>query len=209
MSQHGPFRVERRGEVTCLTMDDGKANVFLGREFEALEAALEEIEKTDAGAVVLTGRPKYFTAGLNLKLLPGLEPSEIGEVIRKFGRAVVRLFLFEKPVVAAVNGHGLGAGAIFAFASDVRLFAQGDFKFGLNEVPGGIMVPHFGVEPARAALSPALQTEMIVHGRATLPGQPYAMTKRNLRGAAGALALGVLDEEVRGIVELLSGGGRR
>jgi len=173
------FQLSRDGAVAVLTLDDGKANTFTQVQFEELLSKLDEVEQSDATALLLRGRPGYFSAGLNLKVLPALDEAGWNGLLRTFGESVLRLFVFPKPVVAEVTGHAIGAGAMFAFAADVRFFSQGSFKFGLNEVPNGLPVPSYGVEVARFALAPADQTELIVHGRMVNPDEA-----RTLRIAA-------------------------
>lgn len=160
-----PFTVTREGPVAVLTHDDGKANTFVQTTFEALLATLAEIKSSDATAVLYRGRAGYFSAGLNLKVLPSLTQPEFVALLEAFGNAVLEVFLFPKPVVAEVTGHAIGAGAMLAFAADVRCFAEVPLKFGLNEVPNGLPVPGFGVEVARAVLRMSDQMELIAHGR--------------------------------------------
>ncbi|MBS1151153.1 MAG: Enoyl-CoA hydratase/isomerase [Myxococcaceae bacterium] len=167
----GQWIIKREGPVAVLSMDDGKANALTMSEFEGLSRALAEIAASDAGAMVLTGRPGYFTAGLNLKVLPTLATAELEKLITKFGEVTLELLLFPKPVVAAVSGHALGAGGIFAFASDVRLFAEGPFKFGLNEVPGGLFVPTFGIVSAKVTAASEQLTGLIMHGQVFGPAE--------------------------------------
>jgi enoyl-CoA hydratase len=164
----------REGDVAVLTLDDGKANTFSRPQLEELDTAVRELAQSDASALVLTGRPGYLSAGLNLKVIPGLPPDELRALLAEFGEAMLRLFLFPKPVVAAVGGHALGVGAMLALCADVRLFASGPFKFGLNEVPAGLFVPTFGIELARAAVSPHLMTPLVVHGRIIDPQEALA-----------------------------------
>lgn len=231
-----PFSVTREGPVAVLTHDDGKANTFVQATFEELITTLDEIEKSDATALLFRGRPGYFSAGLNLKVLPGLSPEAWVSLLEKFGEAVLKVFLFGKPVVAEVTGHAIGGGAIFSYACDVRYFNKGAFKFGLNEVPNGLPVPGFGVEVARAALRMSLQMELICHGRmispdealemriatataddthamalekaralSELPSEPYAKTKRNLRGALAESVRGNMSAEAKAFVSALGG----
>lgn len=174
MSQQEKWSIQREGDVAVLTLDDGKANTFTAPEFEGLLRSLDEVERTDASALLLRGREGYFSAGLNLKVLPTLPPAEVGALIRRFGEAMLKLFLFPRPVVAAVGGHALGVGAMLALAADVRLFARGPFRFGLNEVPGGLMVPTFGAELARAAVPVEYQTEVVLHGRVLEPEEVFS-----------------------------------
>jgi enoyl-CoA hydratase len=167
----GQWIIKREGPIAVLSLDDGKANTVLVAEFDGLARALEELKASDASAVVLTGRPGYFSAGLNLKVMPTLSHPELQKLITRFGEVVLDLFVFPKPVVAAVTGHALGAGAIFGFASDVRLFAEGAFKYGLNEVPGGMFVPTFGIVTARAAVPSQHLTRLVMHGQVFSPGE--------------------------------------
>lgn len=169
------WKVTYDGDVAVVTLDDGKANTVLSPEFAGLEAALDEVVSSRALSVVLTGRPGFLSAGLDLKHLPALSMDEKKDVVRAMGNAVLKLFLLPKPVVCAVSGHALGAGAMFALASDLRVFAEGSFKFGLNEVPAGLFVPSFGVELARNAVSASRLTELVVHGRVLTPHEALSM----------------------------------
>jgi enoyl-CoA hydratase len=169
------WTMERVDEVVLLGRDDGKANTVLSEQFKGLEAALDAAEASGARALVLTGRAGFFSAGLNLKVLPALSPEAKRALVEDMGSAVLKLFLFPRPVVAAVGGHALGAGAMFALAADVRIFADGPYKFGLNEVPAGLFVPSYAIELARAAVSASRLTELVVHGRVLSPMEALTM----------------------------------
>ncbi len=196
-----PFSLTREGAVAVLTHDDGKANTFVQSTFEELIAKLDEIEKSDATAVLYRGRPGVFSAGLNLKVLPTLPPAEWIPLLERFGEASLKVFLYPKPIVAEVTGHAIGAGAILAFGADVRFFNKGAFRFGLNEVPNGMPVPVFGVEPARLALRVADQLELICHGRMLSPEE--AMEARIGAGLADD-SHGVALERARALSDLPS-----
>jgi enoyl-CoA hydratase len=159
------------GEVAVLTMDDGKVNAFTVEQFKGLEAVLDAAQASDARACILTGKKGYLSAGLNLKLLAAMSLPEKRELVAAMGSAMMKLFLFAKPAVAAVSGHALGAGAMLGLACDVRVFADGPFKFGLNEVPAGLFVPSYAIELMRAAVSAERMTELVVHGRAVSPSE--------------------------------------
>jgi len=169
------WKIDRDGDVAIVSLDDGKANALLVPEFEGLEGALAAVEHSPAKAVVLTGRPGYFSAGLNLKAMGGLSLEDKQKLVAAMGSAVLRLFLFPKPVVAAVSGHALGGGAMFALASDLRVFADGPFKFGLNEVQIGLFVPSYAIELARSCVSPSRLTELTIHGRVLSPLEALSM----------------------------------
>lgn len=168
------WTIRRDGEIAVLALDDGKANALTVPEFRSLEAVLDEAEASDARACVLTGRPGFLSAGLNLKVMATLSMDGKRELVSAMGSAVLKLFVWPKPVVAAVSGHALGGGAMLGLAADVRVFADGAFKFGLNEVPAGLFVPSFALELARTVVPPRLMTEFCVHGRTLSPSEALA-----------------------------------
>ena len=169
------WQVRHEADIAVLSLDDGKANALLVPEFQGLEKALDEIEASRSLSVVLLGRQGFFSAGLNLKVLATLPIDQKRELVAAMGSAVLKLFLYPKPVVAAVSGHALGGGAMFGLACDVRLFAEGPFRFGLNEVPAGMFVPSYAIELAAAALPASRMTEMVVHGKVVNPAEALSL----------------------------------
>lgn len=90
-----------------------------------LRAAAED---PDVRAVVLTGTGKAFCAGQDLKehvgLLQANDPAPLHTVSDHYNPIVKAITEMPKPVVAAVNGTAAGAGAAFAYASDLRIAAE-------------------------------------------------------------------------------------
>lgn len=105
-----------------------------------LVAALRRAGDDGARAVVLAGRGRAFCAGHDLKEEPApetaLQTRERLEEIQEVTRLVRRL---PAPVVAAVHGYALGAGAEFALCCDVVVAAE-DATFGFPEVAVGLSV---------------------------------------------------------------------
>lgn len=164
-----PFRVESRGPVALVFMDDGKANALSPAFMRGLRDTLREAAGAH-GAVVLAGRAGFFSGGLDVKLLPALPHAERVEMVKELGRLLLDVFLCPRPVVGAVTGHSLAGGALLALACDVRMGVEAPARFGLNEVAIGLPVPTFGVEIARTVVSPQWQTELCLHARVlTLP----------------------------------------
>lgn len=157
---------ERRGRVALLRMDDGKANAIQGEFLEQLSAALDAFEADDGvRAVALAGRPGYFSAGLDLKTLPLLPRDEFRRVVLEYGRLMLRLHGFPKPVVGVVTGHALAGGCVLLLGCDHRIGAAGPFKIGLHEATIGLPLPTFVLEMARPALSPTHLHEATLAGR--------------------------------------------
>lgn len=133
-------RLERHGTgVALLTLDDpDRRNAMTEAMGDALAARSRELAG-DAGlrAVVLTGAPPAFSAGGDLALLESLarRTREEGYDASGFMATFYRRFLAVRdlpvPVIAAINGHAIGAGLCVGLACDLRIVAH-DAKLGLN-----------------------------------------------------------------------------
>lgn len=157
-------RLERSDAVAVITLDDGKANALRPALLLELEAALDAAEGSGAGAVVIAGRPGFYSGGLDLKLLPTMSSAEKVETFHHFGRLLLRVAGFGLPTVGALTGHAIAGGALLALATDVRLAARGG-KIGVTEVALGLPLPTFGLEIARSAIPAHLLAEAVLHGR--------------------------------------------
>ena len=113
--------------VRTLTLNRPQAYNSLTVELkEALLAALREAADDEGvRAVVLTGSGKAFCAGQDLKehvgLLQAGDPAPLHTVKEHYNPIVRTIVSMPKPVIAAVNGSAAGAGAAFAYASDLRI----------------------------------------------------------------------------------------
>jgi methylglutaconyl-CoA hydratase len=102
---------------------------------------LDEIEKSDAQVVILTGAGNAFCAGLDLDELRSLLGKTHAENIKdsqRMARIFRRVYDFPLPTVAAVNGAAIAGGTGFATMCDFTL-AVPDAKFGYTEVRIGFM----------------------------------------------------------------------
>jgi len=157
------IRYELREGVAVVTMDDGKANAISHANIEALGEALTRAEG-EAGAVLLTGREGRMSAGFDMSVMTG-GIDGVRELVTEGAELLLRMYMHPQPLVAACSGHALAAGALLLLASDLRIGAKGNFKIGLNEVAIGMTLPIFGVELARARLSPRHYTRAVTQSR--------------------------------------------
>lgn len=132
---------DREGPVARIHLDrPDRLNAVVPALTAGLCRALERAGEEDARVVVLAGRGRAFCAGHDLKEPDPVETplqtrarlEEIQEVTRLVRR-------FPGPVVAAVHGYALGAGAEFALACDL-VVATEDARFGFPEVGVGLSV---------------------------------------------------------------------
>lgn len=128
-------------------IDDGVAVVTLNRPerlnavaeplVDGLLAAFDKIAHSDARAIVLTGAGRAFCAGHDLK-----EPTSPGDPRARLERlqdVTRRLRAAPQPVIAAVGGYAIGAGAEFALGCDLILAAD-DAVFQFPEAGLGLSV---------------------------------------------------------------------
>src|SRR5205814_3814788 len=101
----------------------------------------DEVEKSNAQILILTGAGKAFCAGIDLnvlKTLTGKSHEENIEDSRRMARVFRQLYGFPKPTIAAVNGAAIAGGTGLATMCDFTL-AVPDAKFGYTEVRIGFV----------------------------------------------------------------------
>lgn len=160
---------EKRGHVTILRMNRGKGNALNVDMIQALTGALDELERSDARAGIITGTGKIFGAGVDLPALLEGGPDYVRRFVPMMLKSFERLATFGKPLVAAINGHALAGGAIMMLACDQRLLARGPSRIGLTEILVGVVFPAWALEIVRWATPPQHFSTLICTGRSYLP----------------------------------------
>jgi enoyl-CoA hydratase len=132
------IRVERRGRLVRCTLDRPPLNLFEPGLIAALRATFIELAAdTTVGLVVLTGRGRAFTAGMNVSVLRDLDAGGAEALITTLHDAIDAVHRAPFPVIAAINGAALGAGFELALACDLRVAVAGAI-LGLPEVRVGV-----------------------------------------------------------------------
>ena len=173
--------IEERGELALVRIDRPPANALDLELLEEGRQALDELAAAQPGAVVLTGRDGFFSAGVDLKLAPTLDAAGQRAMVEGINRLFTGWYSFPRPVVAAVNGHAIAGGLILALCADHRVGA-GNGKLGLTELRAGIGYPLAAMTVVRAELSPPAARQLVLQAELVDPPE--------------ALALGALDEVV-------------
>ncbi len=125
------FASELHGGVATLTLDrPDRRNALTFEIYAELAKVFEEIDHhDDVRAIVITGRGQGFCSGGDqdeiIHHLMGKDTPALLKFTRATGRLIRAMRSCRRPVVAAVNGVAVGAGAVIACASDVRIAAAG------------------------------------------------------------------------------------
>ena len=103
-----------------------KLNAFDSALYSAAGGALEDaLARDDIKCVVLTGNGRAFSAGQDLAEMAALSTStDSGAVGHGFRQFIDTAAAFEKPLLAAVNGLGVGIGMTVLLHCDLALIAD-------------------------------------------------------------------------------------
>lgn len=126
------------GEVLEVRMARAPVNAMNGALLEELLAALRGAAQGPARAIVLSGLPGVFSAGLDVPELVTKDAAGMRAFWKLFFDVQRQLAGSPVPVAAAITGHSPAGGAVFSMYCDYRVMAEGAFKIGMNEVAVGI-----------------------------------------------------------------------
>jgi enoyl-CoA hydratase/carnithine racemase len=172
--------VERQKDVVILRLDHGKVHALDDVLLGQLAERLDEVERSDARALVLTATGGVFSAGVDLQKVLDGGPGYLERSLPLLISTFVRLFSYPRPVVAALNGAAIAGGCILACACDRRIVVEGG-RIGASELMVGVPFPVSALEILRWACGD--RTEEVV-----LTGKLY--------GADEAVAVGLAHEIV-------------
>lgn len=193
-------------ETFALALERGVATITLDREkrlnaltFEVYQELAETFESLDrfdeVRAIVITGRGRGFCSGGDqddiIKHLLGRDTPALLAFTRATGRLIEAMRACKRPIIAAVNGTAVGAGAVIACASDLRI-AAANAKFGFIFPQVGLCGADMGITyllPRLVGLTHA--SELLFFGESILAPRALeiGLVNRVVPDAAACVAL--------------------
>lgn len=158
--------VKNDGDLAVVTVKHGKANALDIELCEGLAKCFDELRRSDARAVVLTGQGRMFSAGVDLLRLSSGGTQYVRDFVPWISRLCEAVFFHPKPVVTAINGHAIAGGAVLACCADRRIMARGSGRIGVTELLVGVPFPALAFEVVRFAV-PARDLPEFTLGGAT------------------------------------------
>ena len=146
--------LSQEDEISIITLDDGKANVFSEKMTQAINDCLDKVP-TDSGSLIITGRPGMFSAGFDLKVIASGDVPKIKKMSLSGFKLLSRIFSFPRPVVAACSGHGIALGTFLLCCCDYRIGIKGEFLLGANEMKTNMVIPTPILELIKFRISPS------------------------------------------------------
>lgn len=160
--------------IVTLTMNRPRFNLLDIELMDRLRAELSAAIDSDAKAVVLTGASSCFCAGLDTRALGAYNDGQRRRTVELLNQLTRDLYGAPVPTVAAVPGHALAGGLIFALACDRRYVTTNPCKLGLPEVQAGVPYPAVPLLVAEAELGPRLMRILGLGGEPLQPDEAVA-----------------------------------
>jgi enoyl-CoA hydratase/carnithine racemase len=169
-----PVKLDTRGPVAIVWLDNPPANSISPAVIEGLSAAWEAIEADPAvkAMVIASPNPALFCAGADIKAFTKMDEAG-GRALLDGAHGLFRSWERSRTVtIAAVNGLALGGGCEIAMACDVRL-AGDSASFGQPEINLGIIPGFGGTQRLPRLVGPAKALEMNLTGEAISAEDAY------------------------------------
>ncbi len=157
-------RPEDAPAVGRITLNRPEALNALNRAMmlDVVAAATELDRDTGIGAIVITGSPRAFAAGADIKEMQPMEYP--GVYVDDLFSGWDRLAELRTPLIAAVAGHALGGGCELAMLCDI-LIAADTAKFGQPEIKLGVIPGIGGSQRLTRAVGKAKAMDLCLTGR--------------------------------------------
>lgn len=166
--------VVRDGHVATLFLNrPDKLNAMSQDMWADIPLAMSDLDGDDSvRAVVLAGRGRSFTVGIDVNMLAAIQPTAPSpaagnmQVYREVKRLQATVNCFAEsptPVIAAVHGYCLGAGANLISACDIRL-ASSDAVFSIRETKMGLVADIGALQRLPAIVGTGVTAEMALTG---------------------------------------------
>jgi enoyl-CoA hydratase len=166
--------VERDGHVLVLTMNrPERKNALSPSMMEGMAAAWDEVNANpDIRVAILTGAGGCFCAGADLQAMTELHPGDAfasgHEVATDLQRGVLKPllkgFLLDKPLIAAVEGPAVAGGTEILQGTDIRIAGE-SARFGVSEVRWGLYPLGGSVVRLRRQIPYAIAADILLTGR--------------------------------------------
>jgi enoyl-CoA hydratase len=163
------FNVRSHDAIAILELAHGKANALDLEICQALTERFDDLKSDASKAVVITGQGRIFSAGVDLIRLSAGGADYVRTFMPVLNRMFEALFLFPKPVVAAVNGHAVAGGCVLACCADRRLMVREAGRIGVTELQVGLPFPALAFEIMRHVTTPKYFAEVIYGGATYVP----------------------------------------
>ncbi|MCK5390962.1 MAG: enoyl-CoA hydratase/isomerase family protein [Deltaproteobacteria bacterium] len=175
------INVKSGEKIATITLNRPKVNALNEPLIDELRAAFDNIENdNDINAVILRGKGSFFSFGFDVPEFMSYPKDSFERYVFSYSDLIKKIFMFPKPVIAALNGHAVAGGCILALGCDYRIMVTGKAKISLNEMTFGSTLFSCVIETLRYAVGSKKSEHIIYSGK--------------MFSAEEALSLGLVDK---------------
>lgn len=175
------IEIFRNKNIATVKLNRGKVHALNEEMVDKIHICFKNLEKDDSvKSVILTGAGKFFSFGLDIPELYSYSKDDFALFLKKFTNLYTYLFIFPKPIVAAINGHAIAGGCMLANACDFRIMTDSKARISLNEITFGSSVFAGSVEILKFLVGGRNAEKILLSG--------------NMYSAEQAIELGLIDQ---------------
>ncbi|HTZ39258.1 MAG TPA: enoyl-CoA hydratase/isomerase family protein [Syntrophales bacterium] len=127
--------------IATVVIRRGKVNAFNDAVIGEMSRTFGELAREPSvRAVILTGTGKFFSFGFDIPQFLGYNKEQFTRYLTNFTGLYREIFLYPKPVIAALNGHTIAGACMIATSCDYRVMVSGKARISLNEINFGSSV---------------------------------------------------------------------
>lgn len=158
------IQIEIKDSIATLTLNrPEKLNAMTGQMGAEIEAAYQELDNNeDVRVIIVTGAGRAFCAGADLS--PGGKTFDNQDNFSTGDAPRLRPWNIRKPIIAAINGPAVGAGASLTLQYDIRVAAE-SARVGLVYVRRGIIPEGLAAWTLPRLVGVARASELLLSGR--------------------------------------------
>jgi enoyl-CoA hydratase/carnithine racemase len=160
------IRLVRDGGVASIVLSNPPLNLFTATSFDELVGCIQEVEASDARALVWRAEGEIMSGGVdvaNFQRIVDEGPERANEFARPLVEAVRRLEALEIPTLALCHGICLTAALEIALGCDL-IWASESARFGLVEAVVGLTPGAGGTQRMAERAGPGRAREFVYTG---------------------------------------------
>ncbi len=159
------IKLEHEGAVAQVVLSNPPLNLFTDNAFDELMACLDEVEASDARALVWRATGDIFSGGVDVngfqRIVDADSPEAASGMAGPLIEGVQRLEALEIPTLALIHGLCLTAGLEIALGCDI-IWAEESSQFGLVEAVVGLTPGAGGTQRMAERAGPGRAREFVM-----------------------------------------------
>ncbi|MEH6557603.1 MAG: enoyl-CoA hydratase [Oceanicoccus sp.] len=159
------LKLEKRGHVAILTMNNPPANTWTPESLGSLKNIIGELneDKENYSLIVTSDSEKFFCAGADLNRFNHDDKAQSFEFSLAFGEAFEALTNYQGVSIAAITGFAMGGGLEVALSCDVRICEE-QAQMALPEAAVGLLPCGLGSQQLSWLVGEAWAKRMMLLG---------------------------------------------